>query len=224
MSMNDRPPGVNFCTHRDFIRLPLRDTHCKSVDTEQGLWSHCGDCDERVKVRVDRPYTLARWNEHKGFKKHKEAVARTARAKELKVISKQTSGKPLSRWEKSELKQTNTKQAGILQFASKKFASKKSKPATSLAASHATSKSVESLTKPSSCSGIFPDFNDTEFRSQIRAYSQYAAINKASSYKAGAVGVYIQFFSKQCNGTKGILRIRGRKGSITNCDSCNSIE
>ena len=77
--MDNKPPSVNTSTYCEFMCLPQTDNHCKAVDKKNGLWYDCNDCDEIVKSREDRPYTLGRWYEHKKFKKHIYAVAKTER-------------------------------------------------------------------------------------------------------------------------------------------------
>ena len=120
-------------------------SHKQIFTAKYGLWYACNDCDQIVMVRKNRPYTLGRWHEHIKFEMHITAVARTERAKVLKILKKKSAGKPISRWDEAELKHTSTKQKGIMQFAQKKTASTISSSAITV-----TSKSVESTTQPSS--------------------------------------------------------------------------
>ena len=58
------PPKKQAERFREFVDLPITDSHCEEVDMTDGMWYYCSLCKKIVKVRAGREWTLSRWIDH----------------------------------------------------------------------------------------------------------------------------------------------------------------
>lgn len=225
------PANHSAKSYYGFLTLPDNDVHCMKVDTMNGLWVWCKDCNCCVYARKERPYTLSRWNDHKkSDPKHLEVLRRKRFVATLELKQKSKTAK-LTTLEADALKQNQRNQVSLNSFFAKKKKSKLSPQTSTNSNSTSPTSPQPQLTyqsdEPSklkciSCEGILPDFGKTEMQSCLRVYVIYASIADGSSYKAGFVGQrnLAQIFHSECNGSKGRMRKTASYGTHYACDDC----
>ena len=216
-----------------YHNLPKSDLCCIRIDNQHGLFYECKHCGI-VKVRIDRPYTMSRWNDHVKSDSHILKAKRYEH--DTALLQKKKSSGPLSKMEMMRLTQLKPTQKGLLTFFPMQATKKKSNSANhSITSSKELTCEEEPIGGPVSnspsdtekclltCQGVLAKFSKEPLQSYLRAYHHNAAIMQTSKYKMAFfqqnTASFSQVFSKDCKGTHGISRVRG----IFSCDACNKL-
>jgi hypothetical protein len=239
----------------DFLALPHSDAECDSVDSDSGLWIKCAVCDKGVNwkagrpynvipCRVGRPFTLARWIDHKATDIHKNNVSCQKRSSLEQLESNGT----ISRLQRDNLNQLRKKQKTIGAFflppattvttkedtcgatiaqATKatedpcnatNFAQVVTHAATQKGPCNATTTSIAIASR--TCEGIIIAYkNDKSLQKKIQAYVQYCSISSSTTYVAGTVqwNGLSQVFADLCTPNTVTYQMRSKVYQCLNC-------